>query len=136
MIESGQTESLFVWAITAVSVVALGLILARIRSLSKIAWWKQVLLILVGYLCVFHLGALLIAPTGPGSDRIVFILLLVYSLVLAILGSRIVKVIGLLLALVFIIGVILSTKERWDFERRMEEKAQQQRLESEREEAR
>jgi disulfide bond formation protein DsbB len=129
MIQLEWTDSLFVWAITVVSVVALGLILAGIRKWPKIAWWKQVLLILGGYVCVFHLGVLLISPTGPGSERIVFILLLVYSFVLAILGSRIVRVIGLLLALVFIIMVILSTKERWDFEGRMKEKAQQQSLE-------
>ena len=73
---------------------------------------KQTLWIGVGYVVVGILGAAAVRPVGPGSERILYGFLLAYSLVLAVLCSKLTRVLALLLAIAFLVAVIVETKER------------------------
>ena len=75
----------------------------------------------VGYFGVALFGGMLIAPTGPGSDRILYVCLLVYSLLVAVFRSGLTRVISLLLAALFLTGVISETKARRDFHQHLRE---------------
>ena len=75
-------------------------------------WW---LIVLIGYLLATNIGILLIAPTGPGSSRICYIVLLVYSLVVATFGTRLMKVLAAILAIGFIMGIVSETRDKARF---------------------
>lgn len=92
---------------------------------SSLTWWIQIVLVLFSYVIVASIGALFIAPTGAGSDRILYIILLVYSCFLILFGTRTARVLGIVLGMLSLIGVLYETKEKQDFHHRMEEKAHQ-----------
>ncbi len=83
--------------------------------------WRRLLLVGLGYLATALLGSMLIAPMGPGSDRIAYLCLLVYSLLVAVFCARLVRVVALLLAALFLIGVVVETKAQRDFQRHLKE---------------
>lgn len=103
--------------------------LGRTAWLSSLPWWQQSLLIVLSYVVVSVVGVLFTAPTGPGSGRLLFVILLVYSCVLILLNSRTAKLFGLVVGIIAIVGVIQTTKAKKDFSRAMQEKTQRQRLE-------
>ena len=73
---------------------------------------------------VLIVGTLLVAPTGPGSDRILYILLLGYSCLLIVIGTRPVRVLAAVLAVTFLVGALYATKEKSDFKHRVAEKVE------------
>jgi len=75
-------------------------------------WAHQMVLVLVGYAMAGLLGTALVAPTGPGSSRICYLVLLGYSLVVVLFGARLMKVFAGILAIVFVIGIVSETKAR------------------------
>ncbi len=94
------------------------------------AFWRELRMVGVGYVVVSILGAMLISPIGPGSDRIAYVCLLVYSLLVALACSGFPRVLSLVLSIAFLVGVITETKAREDFERHIREKYQQKLLEN------
>ena len=87
--------------------------LLRKRTLSiwqTTSWWKQLLFIAAGLFLVSLLGSLLMSPTGPGSERIVYALLAAYALLLLLLGPKFTKVTGLILLCVFLWAFTISTR--------------------------
>jgi hypothetical protein len=131
MSEAGLS-AILPWVIMVGTIVATWLVLTKIkRRNAQLEWWKQLFLIMAGYLMIFILGALLIAPTGPGSDRIVYVLLLAYSCCLLLFGSRLVRIVALLLGAVLVVGVILSTAEKRDFQQRIQDQGGRYPLETE-----
>lgn len=92
---------------------------------SSFASWQQVVLILASYVAVATAGSFLIAPTGPGSDRILYVVLVGYSALLIWFGSKIAKTIGLLLLLASLVGVVLSTMARHESARKLWQRGRQ-----------
>jgi hypothetical protein len=78
-----------------------------------------------GYLVVAMLGAAAVRPVGPGSDRIFYLFLFVYSLLLVLVCSKWMKLLAIMLAIAFLVGVIVETKARRDSQRRLKECMQQ-----------
>lgn len=101
----------------------------RMTWLFSLTWWHQSLLILLSYVVLSSATVLFIAPTGPGSGRILFVILLVHSCLMILLNSRTARLLGLVVGIIAIAGVIQTTKARKDFGRAMQEKAQRQRVE-------
>lgn len=119
-------------AVVALLAIGVYLILARSRgSDAGKAWGKWPFLFFLGYGLAAALAAFLIAPTGPGSGRIAFIVMAVYSIIPLLLGARRVKVIALILGLLFLIGIAVETKAGLDFERAMQEQRAQTQTEDE-----
>jgi hypothetical protein len=85
---------------------------------------KKLLLIGFGYFAVAVFGTLLIAPCGPGSDRIRYIVLLIYSLLIAFLYTGFTRALGVVLAIVFICGVISETIAKNRFQHHITEQIQ------------
>lgn len=85
------------------------------RSTSERKW----LLIGSGYLVAAFLGAMLISPSGPGSDRPAYVCLMVYSLLVAVFCSRGARLVALFLAIVFFGAIISETKARREFGQRL-----------------
>ena len=83
--------------------------------------WRQLVLLAVGYLVVSVIGAMLITPTGLGSDRIVYVCLLIYSVCVMPFCSKLTRVIAVLLAILFIAGIFVETKARQDYQERLRE---------------
>jgi hypothetical protein len=81
--------------------------------------WPKLLLIGVGYVIAGALGAEFISPTGPGSSGPVYICLMAYSLLVAVFCSRLIRLLGLLLAIVFLTAKILDDKAGQDFRRHL-----------------
>jgi hypothetical protein len=92
------------------------------KKISYFPWWKQLIVFGTGYLVAFVIGIALISPTGPGSDRIFYVILLVYSLSVIIAGSRSFKAVGIILALVFLYGAISETRARNEYNLKMKER--------------
>ena len=90
----------------------------RLRPASPV----QVLWIGFGYVAVGILGAMSIVPCGPGSDRVFYLFLLAYSLVLVALCSRLPRLLAIVLAIVFLGGVIVETKAKRDFQHNVMQK--------------
>ena len=75
-------------------------------------WWKQLLLIVTGVVLVSSFGALLISPTGAGSDGIFYAVLAAYAIGLVLLGPKFTKITGLVLLCIFLGGFVMSTINR------------------------
>ena len=78
----------------------------------------------MSYIVLMWIGASFIAPTGPGSGRIVFIFMLVYSCLLLILSSRTARVFGLVVGIIALVGIIQTTKDKEKFKRAMQERVE------------
>lgn len=104
--------------------------LIRIRWLSALSWWKQVLVLFMSYVILTFFGVLFVSPTAPGYGRELYVILLVYSCLLIFLNSKVARVFGLVVGIFALVGVILTTMEKVDFSRQMQRKIEQKRLES------
>ena len=100
------------------------------KWLSSLPLWQQIAFIIGSYVVVTTFGSLLIAPTGPGSDRVLYVTLLGYSCFLVLLGSRVAKIVGLVLAIGSLVGVVVSTQAKLGFIRNMERRKHRQVLAS------
>jgi hypothetical protein len=131
------TLELLIKAISSGFVLTTYRLLKKLRdNFRQLEPSEQFLLCLGGYAVVFFLGILLIAPTGPGSNFILFLLLLVYSCFLIYSRTKAVRVLGLVFALVFFLGATSELKAKWDFKRGQEEKTRQEKPQDAREESR
>lgn len=85
----------------------------------KATWRKQLLFIVAGGLLTSVPATMLISPTGPGSDRIAYIVLAVYVFFLVLLGPKFTKIIGIVLLCIFLVAIAMETRSRNRFEKKM-----------------
>ena len=83
-------------------------------------FWKKLLLIGMGYVIAFIVGVLAIAPVGPGSEWMMYVVLFLYSLLVIICNSGVTnKAIGAVLALVFLVLTIWAFETNKEFSRKV-----------------
>jgi hypothetical protein len=85
-------------------------------------WWVQALLILGVGAIVAHIAVGFVPATDPGGDLVFYVIMLGYSCVVFFLGTRTARVLGLVLAVLCILGVIHEMKAKHDFHRMMEQR--------------
>jgi len=80
------------------------------------------ILVIGGYIVVGVIGAMLIAPTGPGSSLVLWLCLFVYSVCIVIIGQRAMKMLGFALACLFLVQAVHERRARTDFLQKLKER--------------
>jgi hypothetical protein len=80
------------------------------------------MLVIGGYFVVGAIGALLIAPTGPGSGLVLWLCLFVYSVCIVIIGQRAMKMLSFALACLFLVGAVRERRARTEFLQKLKER--------------
>lgn len=88
---------------------------AHLRQISKPSPLRQIITLVIGLILFALLGCALVAPTGPGSGKPLFVTLLVPCFLFLIIGPGLSRVLAVVIACACVIGVVSEDRARERF---------------------